>query len=149
MKKVSYTVSILTIILIFSGCSSKTVQVIDKRHMLSKVCIENNPKVVVSDFIPVVEDIFQSHGIATEVYTGNDVPKNCDVKMTYTATRKWDIVPFLAHAELRVYKEGEKIGYAEYHLIGGGGFDLSKWASVKSKMTPVVEELLIQYKQKS
>lgn len=65
--------------------------------------------------------------------------------MTYTALRSWDFTPYLSHAELRMFKGDERVAYAEYHLTGKGGFDFSKWDSVRSKMTPVVEELLSQY----
>ena len=34
---------------------------------------------------------------------------------------------------------------ASYHLNGGGGLALNKWASVKSKMDPVLDELLAAY----
>lgn len=147
MQNFFYVTVLLGITLLFAACSTKTVEIVDKKHALVNVCIEDNPKVIVDDFIPVVTDLFDKHGITTQVYYGVDMPKSCEVKMTYTATRHWDITPFLSHAELRLYKEGKKIGYAEYHLTGGGGFDFSKWASVKTKMTPVIEELLLQYKQ--
>jgi len=31
---------------------------------------------------------------------------------------------------------------AEYHLRGGGGLSLMKWQSTKSKIDPVIDELL-------
>jgi hypothetical protein len=38
--------------------------------------------------------------------------------------------------------------YAEYHITGGSiSFSLKKWASVKKKMTPVINKLLAQYKK--
>ncbi|MEA2018755.1 MAG: Sbal_3080 family lipoprotein [Campylobacterota bacterium] len=147
MKKIMLLVGIFTIIL-FSGCSTKTVVPVSNEHQLSHVCIEDNPKVKVGDFLGVVTDIFNEHGISTEKYVINDKPTYCEVNMTYTATRKWDMATYLNHAELRLYKNNQKIGYAEYHLTGGGGLDLSKWASVKSKMTPIIEELLAQYEKK-
>lgn len=64
--------------------------------------------------------------------------------MTYTALQSWDFTTYLSHAELRLYKENLRIGYGIYHL-DGGGLSLMKWGSVKSKMTPVVNEMLGQY----
>lgn len=143
-------IAVLTIIfitsIVFTGCSTMNVDTVDREHSLSNVCIEDNPKVIVAEFTGVIEDIFQEHGITTEIYNRGGMPEHCSIKMTYTATRGWDFTPFLKHAELRLYKNKKKIGYAEYHLTGGGGLDLSKWASVKSKMTPVVNKLLEQYK---
>jgi len=147
MKKIILLVGIFTIILL-SGCSTKTVVPVSSEYQLNHVCIEDNLKVKVGGFLGVVTDIFNEHGISTEKYEINDKPTYCEVKMTYTATQKWDMAIYLNHAELRLYKNNQKIGYAEYHLTGGGGLDLSKWASVKSKMTPIVEELLAQYEKK-
>ncbi|MDQ7060233.1 MAG: Sbal_3080 family lipoprotein [Sulfurimonas sp.] len=135
-------------IVLFSGCSTMLVEAVDKKHALEYVCIENNPKVIVDDFIPVVENIFHEHGIATDVYDKDGLPKSCKIKMTYTALQTWDITTFLAYAEIHLFKGMNKIGYAEYDMIGKGGLDLSKWSSVKTKMTPVIEKLLAQYEKR-
>jgi len=141
MKKLA----LLSVIILFAGCSAIDVKQVDSSHNIDHVCIEDNPKVIVADFVSTVEDVFHDHGITTEVYSGN-MPDNCAFKLTYTALRSWDFSPYLSHAELRLFKGRERIGYAEYHLKGKGGFALNKWASVESKMTPVVNQLLAQYK---
>jgi len=45
-------------------------------------------------------------------------------------------------AELWLEKDGRQIGYVEYHLIGKGGLSLMKWEGIKTKMDPVLDELL-------
>ena len=45
-----------------------------------------------------------------------------------------------------VEKDGRQIGYAEYHLIGKGGYSMMKWQGVKTKMNPVIDALLQSYK---
>lgn len=60
---------------------------------------------------------------------------------TYTALRSWDFKPYLSHAELRLWHDGTQIGFAEYHLNGGGGFDLGKWRGTNAKMDPVIDKL--------
>jgi hypothetical protein len=139
--------SALTIIALLTlmGCTAIDVKQVDSSHAIKHVCIEDNPKVIVSDFVSTVEDVFQNHGISTEIYLGA-IPERCNFRLTYTALRSWDFSPYLSHAELRLYNGNERIGYAEYHLNGGGGLALNKWASVKSKMTPVVNQLLAQYR---
>ena len=94
----------------------------------------------VNDFIPVLRDGFDRHGIATEVYSGQK-PEKCEYILTYTALRSWDFSPYLSHAELRIEKDGRQIAYAEYHLKGKGGLSLTKWASTREKMDPVIDEL--------
>jgi len=108
---------------------------------MQKVCIRDNPRVQVSDFVNVVRDGFDRHAIATEVIYGQ-MPEKCEYVLTYTALRSWDFSPYLSHAELRIEKDGRQIGYAEYHLKGGGGFSLTKWAGTRSKMDPVIDEFL-------
>ncbi|EHR7166357.1 hypothetical protein KUK86_004525 [Vibrio parahaemolyticus] len=127
-------------LLIVSGCTSITVEPVSNEYSLEHVCIQNNPKVIVDEFVGVVEDRFQYHGITTELV--DFVPDSCDYKLTYTALRSWDFVPYLSHAELRLYKNHKKIAYGEYHLDGKGGLDMSKFDSVKEKMTPVIDQML-------
>jgi hypothetical protein len=116
---------------------------------ISNICIVNNPKVIVPGFLQVVRDGFDRHHINTLVineYTGQDLTNTCQALLTYTALQTWDMATYLAHAELRLDDlSGKKLASAEYHLHGGGGFSLMKWASVESKMTPVIDELLSAY----
>ncbi|WNO10601.1 Sbal_3080 family lipoprotein [Teredinibacter sp. KSP-S5-2] len=139
MKKISLFVALL-----LGGCTAIEIKQVESSHNMDHVCIEYNAKVTIDEFVRIVEDIFQDHGITTEVYKGL-TPENCNFKLTYTALRSWDLTPYLSHAELRLFKGNERIGYAEYHLKGKGGLALNKWASVKTKMTPVVNRLLAQY----
>lgn len=57
--------------------------------------------------------------------------------------------PYLSHAELRLEKGGHRIAYAEYHLRGKGGLSLSKWQGTKTKMDPVIDQLLADYSEVS
>jgi hypothetical protein len=131
--------------LVLGGCTAVTVRPVDKTLEIKRVCIQDNPKVQVSDFVTVVRDGFDRHGIATEVITGAPA-SNCSAVLTYTALRSWDLSPYLSHAELRLEKEGRQLAYAEYHLRGKGGYSLMKWQGTKAKMDPVIEQLLAAYK---
>ncbi len=134
----------LALLTLAAGCTSIDVRQVPAAHKINHVCIKNNPKVTVTDFVQVVEDVFNNHSITTEIYNGN-TPEHCQYNLSYTALRSWDLSTYLSHAELRLYKGVQRIGYAEYHLIGKGGLALNKWASVKSKMTPVINKLLSQH----
>jgi hypothetical protein len=128
--------------LVVSGCTSVNVRSVDQSANLQQVCIVNNSKVIVDDFVPVLRDGFDRHGIGTSVVDQAEA-KSCDVTLTYTALRSWDFKPYLSHAELRLWRDGKQIGSADYHLNGKGGFSLAKWASTKSKMDPVIDQLLV------
>lgn len=144
MKIIGLTFFSAIIFAHLSGCTSVKVSNVDPSLKISHVCIEKNPKVIVGDFLPVVQEGFTRHGITTEIYKEN-LPAYCKYHLTYTAFRKWGMANYMHHAELRLYKGNEKIGDAEYHLNGGGGLALNKWASVESKMDPVIDQLLAAY----
>ncbi len=116
---------LIAVVAVISGCTSVTVRPVSSSVHLQSVCIINNPKVIVADFIPVLRDDFSRHNIATSVVDQAQA-QSCDVTLTYTALRSWDFKPYLSHAELRLWRGGKQIGFAEYHLNGGGGFDLGK-----------------------
>lgn len=127
--------------LLLTACTSITVKRPDSALSIKHVCIEENPKVWVKDFVPVLQEGFARHGINTVVFSSTK-PENCDYVLTYTARQSWDIVNYLSEAELWIKKDGQQVAYAEYHLVGKGGFSLMKWQGTKTKMDPVIDELL-------
>lgn len=137
--------SIVAVVAFLSACTAIDVKPISGQHRITHICIRENPKVIVRDFLPAIEDILQSYLITSDVYTGR-MPEECEYKMTYVAYQKWDIATYMRDAEVKVYTQGRQIGYAHYHLRGGGGFSLMKWMGSKSKMTPVMDELFSEIK---
>lgn len=133
-------------LLLLAGCTSVQVQPVAKEINLKHVCIRENPKVKVDDFLAVLKDGFNRHHITTEVIT-HEVPANCEYILSYTALRSWDIAPYLADAELTLEnRDGQRIAHAMYHLVSGG-WDLNptKYQGTKTKMDPVIDELLKSY----
>lgn len=124
-----------------AGCTSIEVRPLDASAPLKQVCIVQNPRVEVSDFVDVLRDGFDRHGIASSV-VATTAAASCEVTLTYTALRTWDMAPYLSHAELRLWRDGRQIGAATYHLNGGGGLSLMKWQGTKAKMDPVIDQLL-------
>jgi len=148
MKKI-IKISLLMLPIFLIGCSTMKIEPVSSEYKITRICIKKNPKVIVHGFLPIIESRFKEHGIDSLVYKTKK-PKSCLYNLTYTALRSWDLTPYLSHAELRLYKQNERIGYAEYHLIGRSmSLDLlSKWKSVESKMTPVIDKLLEEYEMK-
>jgi uncharacterized protein YcfL len=132
---------------ILQGCTSVKVRKVDAfAHALKLVCIEENPKVLVSDMLSVVEEGFQRRNINTLTYR-DKAPERCDYTLWYTATRGWDLSPFMNRAELKLRHRDELIATATYKH--SGGLALNKWASTSSKLTPVIDELLSGFDAKS
>lgn len=127
---------------LIAGCTSVDVRPVDpKMHDMSFVCIQRNPKVMVSDFLDVLEEGFARHRVEARVFDGK-LPKYCEYRLGYTARRSWDIVPYLSYAELLLVKQKQIIGRATYKHIGGSlSWAPTKWFGTRTKMDPVIDEL--------
>ena len=129
---------------VFVGCTSVTVQPLTPG--VKEVLVRENPKVSMGGFLPYVRKSFESRGIATRVIKETDAAGDAHV-VTYTALRSWDLTTYLSSAEFWVHHRSDLVGHAEYHLRGKGGFALTKFQHVETKLDPVFDELLANYPQ--
>lgn len=126
-----------------SACTAMEVKPLDKtRHQVSHVCIQENPRVTIAEFLPVVRAGFERHGLGTEVYQSDVPPRHCEYTLTYTARRSWDIATYLSTADLELRQGAELVSRGHYHLRNKGGLSLMKWQSVETKMRPVIDDML-------
>ena len=125
-----------------SACTSVQVNAVAEQQVnaIQQICIVNNPKVLVTDFVPVVQQRLQHHGIVSRVVEGSEASA-CAYQLHYSAKRSWDFTPYMSWAELKLYQSDVLIANAEYKLVGKGGLSLTKWQSVETKMTPVIDQL--------
>ena len=125
-----------------SACTSVQVNAVAEQQVnaIQQICIVNNPKVLVTDFVPVVQQRLQHHGIVSRVVEGSEAAA-CAYQSYYSAKRSWDFTPYMSWAELKLYQNEVLIANAEYKLVGKGGLSLTKWQSVETKMTPVIDQL--------
>ena len=125
-----------------SACTSVQVNAVAEQQVnaIQQICIVNNPKVLVADFVPVVQQRLQHHGIVSRVVDGSEASA-CAYQLHYSAKRSWDFTPYMSWAELKLYQNEVLIANAEYKLVGKGGLSLTKWQSVETKMTPVIDQL--------
>lgn len=127
------------------ACTSVKVTPLDSSLEVSHIGIKRNPKVIIEEFLPLMQKKFEEHGITTEVFD-ETAPQNCSVIATYTALQSWDFSTYLSHAEISLMnRDFKEIAAAKYHLNGGGGLSMLKWQSVETKMSPVFDQLLEQY----
>lgn len=62
---------LILMVTILMGCTTVKVRMIDSKvDKISHICIKENPRVIVEDFISVMEDKFMDHGISSEVFEG-------------------------------------------------------------------------------
>ena len=125
-----------------SACTSVQVNAVAEQQVnaMQQICIVNNPKVLVTDFVPVVQQRLQHHGIVSRVVEGSEAAA-CAYQLHYSAKRSRDFTPYMSWAELKLYQNEVLIANAEYKLVGKGGLSLTKWQSVETKMTPVIDQL--------
>ena len=131
---------------ILAACTSVAVKPINREeHQVQHVCIQENPRVIVAGFLESVERGLQRHSITSERYVGDKPPEHCTYTLSYVARQNWDVAVYLWQAEVQLRKGAEVVGTAEYHLRGQGGLALNKWASVETKMAPVMDQLLVSF----
>jgi hypothetical protein len=130
--------------LVLVACTSITVEPLRSEEGARLVCVEDNPEVLVADFLKVVRAGFKRHGIDTLVFD-EAAPAECELILQYTALRSWDLTPFLSHAELSLERDGVEVARGVFHLRGKGGYALTKYQSTSTKMDPVIDPMLAEY----
>lgn len=129
------------LLLMLSGCTAMRVEPLSNAPAF--MCIKHNPKVLVSDFVPVLQDGLSRHGIATRLYKRAIPHAECQYLLTYSARRSWDFVPYLSQAEVQILGPDRKeLASAYYHLRGKGGLSLMKWQGTAAKINPLIDQLL-------
>ena len=139
-----YTLFAVSALLFAAGCNTYDVRAIPYDRNMKEVAIIENPKVLVTDFVNVMEDEFVSRGISVRHVGPRHVLRPDEYSVTYDARQSWDIVTYLTDANVRVHKGGVSVGRGHYHHIGTS-LSLavwSKWRGTRVKMTPLYEELL-------
>jgi hypothetical protein len=148
VNKMIKRASIITIITLIAGCSIQTlVEPIPPQTSISEICILENPKVIISDFLPVVQENISRHGLRSSVY--RQVPSDCVYVLDYVAYQRWDFTLFMSDASIKLYRDKKLVGSVSYQtptgIFGGGGANPAKWKSTKEKLDPLLDELFKNY----
>lgn len=135
---------ILGLLISLSACTS--IQVNNTQGFQTKnikhICIIKNAKVTIGDFENMIVRSLARYSIRAEVYPEQSKPLFCDVTMTYTALRSWDMAAYLSSAKFVLYQNNQQVSEATFHLKGKGGLALNKWRSTETKVNELVDELL-------
>jgi len=132
-------------VFLLSSCSAVRVKPLDASLSVQQVCIEENPKVKIGNFLDILQDGFTRHGISTLVFL-EDKPKSCEYTLKYTALRTVGITgAYVSYAELRIYKDDTQVASAKFKKKGGDAV----WKSTKEKIDPMMDELLSNVSKKN
>lgn len=115
---------------------------------IRQVCIEYNRSAQAPGILPALQLNLQKLGVESRIYDSTTWPDTCRHWLHYTAFIEWDVPQFgekteayLTHASLTLRADGRVLASASYQLEG---FGLSKWASTRDKLAPVVKAVVRQ-----
>ena len=133
---------LLSIVLCLVGCTSIDVSPLQYDAKIKEITLIDNPKVIVHDFVPVMEHFLAQYGIGLKRVSEFTQLRSNEYGIRYSATQSWDLTTYLSDAYVNVYKGNTLVAEGKYHLIGGSFcFSLLKWQGTETKMKPVFEEL--------
>lgn len=125
-----------------TGCSISTRVKPVEQASIAKVCIQENPKVMMDGFLPELRSQIAGYGIETRTYTGA-TPADCPYHLQYTANWQWDLAMYLTYAELKVFDHTDLIGEAVYDARQGGA-NMNKFGTTAEKLRTLTEPLFNQ-----
>ena len=134
------------LMLFLAGCTSIEVEPLRYDPALKEIHLIENPKVVVHDFVPVLEQNFSQHGIVIKRFSKFTQLGKDEYGIRYTAKQSWTLLSYLSEAAVEVYKGNELVAEGKYHLLGRSAcLSPLKWQGTETKMKPLYDELLKNY----
>ena len=138
-------VGAVLVTLLLVACSTTRVkpvapQVIGSAASVDRICIVENPRVAVKEFVNTYQSALEQRGYKVEVIRDRKAYSlaMCPYLSEYTAFYAWDMVFYLSYAELTIYKDGKVAGSAVYRARS------SRLVSDEEAVTRLVKELLPQ-----
>lgn len=136
MKKL---IALLSVLLV-QGCASPVIRIepVPATETISRLCIKENPKTYMEDFLPEVRAQLAEHAIETELLSqGGDCPYTMNYEAQWSWDWFWTFSVYLSLAEFSVNKDGRQIGMASYNAALGP----SAVGRTKNKIRPLLIEL--------
>lgn len=133
---------LLLLVLAVAACSIKQeIKPLKLADLSAKeICIRDNPEVR-PGFIEAYRSRLEAKGFKVTIL-GREAPvSSCPLTSTYTANWRWDLLLYLAYAEILVYRDGQVVGRALYDSLGGGGRIIDKFVNATTKINELVDQL--------
>lgn len=127
----------LTAVLALCACATSRVAPVRsaaKEPAQKRICVIENPRVK-PEFLESYRTALADRGYDVQVLR-KAPPSECPLTSRYTANWAWDLVFYLSYVELRVYRDGEQVGRAEFRARG------SRFIDEQSKVKELVDQLL-------
>ena len=135
----------MLLVILFNGCTRTHVNVkplkVNKNN-IDTICIQENKKVLDTEFLIIMQDEFLKRAINTKIYR-EKLPDSCEYELYYTANSRWDLHYYLKNASLQIRHNGKIIASVNYE--GPSGLNSYKRQSTRTKLIPVFDTLLSKY----
>lgn len=140
-------VALTSLSLLLSGCVSSPWRVSSKPTLqpVQHVCIRQNDRVTISDFVPVLQERLADHGITSHVLAPG-TPSHCQTTLTYVAIQYREIKESLIYARIQLRQDGKEVSTGEYKY--NGGWD-DRWKSTTYKVNPIIDGMLASVRSDS
>jgi len=160
MKKLFVGILIVMVMIGFTiSCTAIKVKPVPIELKVETICVQKNPKVKHTSFLPDLKKEFSYYGIKLRSFNmaqkafideqqhyPKEVKEQCDYIMTYVANWTWDMAMYCWRIELHLYnKDNVEIADALFELVGKGGFALTKFDSTKSKIRKLLIKFMVNY----
>lgn len=115
---------------------------------VDRLCIEFNRDAQAPELVPALQAELKAQRVHSRVYEAGTAPHLCAHWLRYTVAIQWEqpplgssYKPFVSALSLSLHRaNGELMSSSSYLL--DAEFGLSKWASTRAKLAPVVKALL-------
>ena len=136
-------------VLFVSGCNSYNVRPLPYDSRLNNVVLVENPKVIVHDFVDVLQDEFNARNIKVIRKPENYVAKPDEYVVRYNALQSWDLSNYLSYAMILIEKDDMIKAKGTYDHVGRScSLDcFTKWRGTQWKMSNLYGELLKNYQK--
>lgn len=129
-------------VLLLSGCAIK--QEIKAADALStvpnkEVCVVKNTSVR-EGFLDTYRSALADKKYAVRVLPESATVKDCEITSTYTAKWRWDLALYMAYAEIKVFKDGDKVGEAIYDSMRGAA-NMGKFIDADAKIKELTHQV--------
>ena len=119
--------------------------ILHKHDVLRNVCIELNPQVTISDFLPELQSDLKKFQVESRIYDAGMEGSDCDAILYYAVQLDWAAPMFsdneqeyISGISLILKKNGKLLAAASYTL---DGMKYDKWASTSHKLSPLVQRI--------
>jgi hypothetical protein len=105
-----------------------------------EICVVENPDVR-EGFLEAYRQALEGKGLTVKLLKAGAGVTQCPLTSTYTANWRWDLVMYMAFAEMTIYQDGRPVGKALYDSLMGGGRIDKKFINAEEKIRELVNQL--------